>query len=242
MTVSKKVLITGADRGLGYSFAKLLLEKQYHVFAGQYLEEWHFLGELKQQFPDTLDIIPLDVGDDASVKRAARQIASSTQQLDIIINNAGIGGNGDQSTFLVELDYERIQNIFNINTLGALRVTNSLMGLLLQGGEKLIVNISSEAGSVGRNHRISGYGYCMSKSALNMQSAIVHEHLRMLGGQVMVFYPGWLQSYMRGSLNESAPTHPDESAAKIIGLMGQREQYAGEHPVFLDMDGNEWPW
>ncbi|GAB6929034.1 SDR family oxidoreductase [Paenibacillus sp. JCM 10914] len=240
--MTKKVLITGADRGLGFSFTKLLLEQQYTVFAGQFIEDWHFLSELKQQYPDTLEIVPMDIGDDASVKRAARHIASKTQHLDIIINNAGIGGHGDHSTFLVDLDFELMQSIFNVNTLGALRVTNSVMGLLLQSEDKLVVNISSEAGSVARNHRIAGYGYCMSKSALNMQSAIVHEHLRKLGGQVMVFYPGWLQSYMSGTLNENAPTHPDESAAKMIGLIGQREQYAGEHPIFLDMDGTVWPW
>lgn len=240
--MTKKVLVTGADRGLGYSFTKLLLEKQYTVFAGQFMADWHFLSELKQQYPNTLEIVPLHIGDDKSVKGAARQIASSTQHLDMIINNAGISANGDSATFLVDLDFELMQTLYNVNTLGALRVTNSLMSLLLQGDDKLVINISSEAGSVASNQRISEYGYCMSKSALNMQSAIVHEHLRKLGGQVMVFYPGWLQSYMSGTLNESASTHPDESAEKIIGLIGQRTQYAGEHPIFLDMDGNVWPW
>ncbi|TVX96662.1 SDR family NAD(P)-dependent oxidoreductase [Cohnella terricola] len=240
--MTKKVLVTGADRGLGFSFTKQLLEKGHTVFAGQFIEDWHFLSELQEKYPETLHIVPLDIGDDESVKRAARRVASKTQSLDIIINNAGIGTQGDNSTILVEQDFNLMQSIYNINTLGSLRVTNSLIGLLLQSEDKLVVNISSEAGSVARNHRISGYGYCMSKSALNMQSAIVHEHLRKLGGQVMVFYPGWLQSYMSGELNENAPTHPDESAAKIIGLIEQREQYAGEHPIFLDMDGNEWPW
>jgi len=240
--MAKTVLITGADRGLGFSFTKQLLEKNYKVFAGQFIEDWDFLSELKQHYPETLEIVPLDIGDDASVKVAARQISSKTEHLDIIINNAGIGSQNDRSTILVDLDFESIQKIYNVNTLGALRVTNSLMGLLLQGEEKLVVNISSEAGSVASNHRISGYGYCMSKSALNMQSAIVHEHLRKLGGQVMVFYPGWLQSYMSGVLNPNAPTSPDESAEKLIGLIENKEKYAGDDPIFLDMDGKVWPW
>jgi len=239
--MTKSVFITGADRGLGFSFTKFFLQKDYRVFAGQFISDWTFLADLKKEYPDTLDIIPIDIGDDASVKQAARILSSKTQKLDIIINNAAISG-GTNATFLVDMDFEAMARLYNVNTLGALRVTNSLMGLLLQGDDKLVVNISSEAGSVARNHRISGYGYCMSKSALNMQSAIVHEHLRKLGGQVMVFYPGWLQSYMGGSLNTNAPTPPDESAEKLIELIEQRHKYQCENPIFLDMDGQEWPW
>lgn len=240
--MSKTVFVTGADRGLGFSFTKLLLEKQYKVFAGQFIEDWSFLSELKEQYPDMLEIVPLDISDDYSVKKAARRIASKTERLDMLINNAAIGSGDDHSNILVELDFEAMKTIFNVNTLGSLRVANSVMGLLLQSEDKLVINISSEAGSIARNHRISGYGYCMSKSAINMQSAILHEHLKKLGGQVMVFYPGWLQTYMSGQLSTTAPTHPDESAAKIISLIDKHEQYMGEDPIFLDMDGQVWPW
>ncbi|URN95753.1 MAG: SDR family NAD(P)-dependent oxidoreductase [Candidatus Pristimantibacillus lignocellulolyticus] len=240
--MTKTVFVTGADRGLGFSFTKFFLEKQYKVFAGQFIADWDFLSELKEQYPDTLEIVPLDIGDDQSVKKAARQIASKTEHLDMVINNAAIGTRDDHSNILVDLDYENMKTIFNVNTLGSLRVTNSIMGLLLQSEDKLVINISSEAGSVARNHRISGYGYCMSKSALNMQSSIVHEHLKKLGGQVMVFYPGWLQTYMSGQLSTIAPTTPDESALKIIGLIENHKQYMGDEPIFLDMDGQVWPW
>ncbi|MFF2483914.1 SDR family NAD(P)-dependent oxidoreductase [Paenibacillus sp. NPDC058071] len=240
--MTKTALVTGADRGLGFSFTKILLEKQYKVFAGQFIEDWDFLSELKKQYPDTLEIIPLDIGDDQSVKNAARRIASKTEHLDMVINNAGIGSGNDHSNMLVDLDFELMKKLYNVNTLGSLRVTNSVMGLLLQSEDKLVINISSEAGSVARNHRISGYGYCMSKSALNMQSAIVHQHLRKLGGQVMVFYPGWLQTYMSGTLSTVAPTSPDESAEKIIGLIDNHQQYLSDDPIFLDMDGQVWPW
>jgi NAD(P)-dependent dehydrogenase (short-subunit alcohol dehydrogenase family) len=132
--------------------------------------------------------------------------------------------------------------IYNVNTLGALRVSNALMGLLLQSEDKLIVNISSEAGSISRNKRINMYGYCMSKAALNMQSSLMHNHLKTLGGQVMVFHPGWLQTFMQGKKDEQADMTPEKSAAQIIDLVLDYKKYMGEEPAYLDMDGSSWPW
>lgn len=240
--MNKVACVTGADRGLGLSLTHLLLKNQYVVFAGQYLEHIELLKALKDEYPDTLYLLPLDIGDTESVKRAARTIAAHTGHVDLIINNAGIIQASDQATVLVDMDIEAMQRIYNVNTLGSLRVSNALMGLLLQSEQKLIVNISSEAGSVSRNKRTSMYGYCMSKSALNMQSSLLHNHLKGLGGQVMVFHPGWLQTYMSGKIDGQAPTTPEESAAKIIALIQQHKQYAGEEPAYIDIDGNPWPW
>ncbi|WP_028560541.1 SDR family NAD(P)-dependent oxidoreductase [Paenibacillus pinihumi] len=240
--MTKTVFVTGADRGLGFSLTNWLLEHSYQVFAGRYIEDWPFLDELKEKYPDTLELIPIDVGDETSVKKAARMIASKTRTLDLIINNAGIGSRGDHAPVTVDLDFEAMQQIYNVNTLGPLRVTNSLLGLLLQGTDKLVVNISSEAGSVSRNERTAGYGYCMSKSALNMQSSILHRYLTPLGGQVMVFHPGWMQSYMSGKLNTNAPINPDDSAQKIMALVEQHKAYLAEQPAYLDTDGQSWPW
>ena len=240
--MKKQAFVTGADRGLGFSITKWLLENQYHVFAGRFMEEWYFLDELKADYPESLDLVPLDVGKDESVKAAAEIIASKTNHLDIIVNNTGISNRSDQATVLEEQNYEAMMEIYNVNTLGALRVTNCLMDLLLQGSTKLVVNISSEAGSIEENKRINMYGYCMSKAALNMQSSILHKHLLTKGGQVMVFYPGWLQSYMSGTLNEKAPVSPDDSANKIMNLVLDHKAYLADQPIFLDLDGKKWPW
>ncbi|MDH6373419.1 NAD(P)-dependent dehydrogenase (short-subunit alcohol dehydrogenase family) [Paenibacillus sp. PastF-3] len=234
--------VTGADRGLGLSLVRSLLAKQFSVFAGQFLKESEDLKALKERYPDQLELIPLDISIKDSVKQAARVIASKTGYIDIIINNAGIIRSADNATVLVELDDEGMAEIYNVNTLGALRVSNALMGLLLQSEDKLIVNISSEAGSIARNKRINMYGYCMSKAALNMQSSLMHNHLRTLGGQVMVFHPGWLQTFMQGKKDEQADTTPEKSAEQIIGLVLNHSKYMGEEPAYLDMDGSSWPW
>ncbi|HEY4432372.1 MAG TPA: SDR family NAD(P)-dependent oxidoreductase [Paenibacillus sp.] len=234
--------VTGADRGLGLSLVRSMLGKQFSVFAGQYFEESDELKALKEKYPEQLELIPLDISNKDSVKQAARVIASKTGHVDIIINNAGIIRSADNATVLVELDDEGMAEIYNVNTLGALRVSNALMGLLLQSEDKLIVNISSEAGSISRNKRINMYGYCMSKAALNMQSSLMHNHLKTLGGQVMVFHPGWLQTFMQGKKDEQADMTPEKSAAQIIDLVLDYKKYMGEEPAYLDMDGSPWPW
>ncbi|MCM3782666.1 SDR family NAD(P)-dependent oxidoreductase [Neobacillus mesonae] len=242
MTWKKTACVTGADRGLGLSLTVKLLESGYIVFAGRYMEDWDSLDRLKEKYPESLHIIPLDISSDQSVKAAAELIEKETAYLDLLINNAGVTNPADHRTVLEELDYEVMTHIYNINTLGPLRVTQSLMKLITQGSEKLIVNISSEAGSVARNKRTDMFGYCMSKSALNMQSSIVHQLVREIGGQVMVFYPGWLKSYMSGELNSEAAVEPDESAYKIMGLISRHLEFISEQPIFLDYEGNEWPW
>ncbi|WP_339268519.1 SDR family NAD(P)-dependent oxidoreductase [Paenibacillus sp. FSL R5-0744] len=234
--------VTGADRGLGLSLVRSLLAKQFSVFAGQFLKESEDLKALKERYPEQLELIPLDISNKDSVKQAARVIASKTGYVDMIINNAGIIRSADNATVLVELDDEGMAEIYNVNTLGALRVSNALMGLLLQSEDKLIVNISSEAGSIARNKRINMYGYCMSKAALNMQSSLMHNHLKTLGGQVMVFHPGWLQTYMHGKKDEQAEMTPEQSAEQIIDLVLDYKKYMGEEPAYLDTDGSSWPW
>lgn len=234
--------VTGADRGLGLSLVRSLLANQFSVFAGQFLKESEDLKALKERYPEQLELIPLDISNKDSVKQAARVIASKTGYVDMIINNAGIIRSADNATVLVELDDEGMAEIYNVNTLGALRVSNALMGLLLQSEDKLIVNISSEAGSITRNKRINMYGYCMSKAALNMQSSLMHNHLKTLGGQVMVFHPGWLQTYMHGKKDEQAEMTPEQSAEQIIDLVLDYKKYKGEEPAYLDTDGSSWPW
>ncbi|WJH32813.1 SDR family NAD(P)-dependent oxidoreductase [Paenibacillus sp. CC-CFT747] len=138
------------------------------------------------------------------------------------------------------LDMEEIQKVYNVNALGALRVTNALVSLVMGSNTKLIVNISSEAGSIGTCWRESWFAYCMSKAALNMQSALIHNELKKEGGQVMVFHPGHVRSYMRGTLDESGRLTPAEAAGSILGWAARHEEYKGEQPVFLTYQGRRW--
>ena len=81
----KTVMVTGADRGLGFALCEELLKTSgrqtgaeskttFQVIAGRYMEEWKELDALKQTYPDRLICVPLDVGDDNSVKTAVQKV------------------------------------------------------------------------------------------------------------------------------------------------------------------------
>ncbi|WP_438348761.1 SDR family oxidoreductase [Paenibacillus sp. FA6] len=233
--------VTGADRGVGLSLVRELLKLGTHVFAGKFLRDLNYLDRLKEQYPETLHLFMLDVGSEESVAAAIAVILEHTDHLDVLINNAAMLGD-TQATILDSIDLKEIQEVFNVNTLGPLRVSQALMPLLLKGERKLIANISSEAGSIGSCERNSWFAYCMSKSALNMQSQLIHNGIRDVGGQVLVIHPGWVQTYMNGKLDEQGDLTPEQSASHIMKLLLRSDEFKGEHAVFVDYKGQSLSW
>jgi NAD(P)-dependent dehydrogenase (short-subunit alcohol dehydrogenase family) len=242
MTMDRFACVTGADHGLGYAFTDGLLARGYAVFAGRYSSAAETpLDRLAEQYPDRLRLVLLDISSTDSVAAAAAAIREATGRLELLINNAAILG--DIHTKVTEpMDIQEIGQVYNVNTLGTLRVTNALIPLVLHSETRLIVNISSEAGSIGTCWRDSWYAYCMSKAALNMQSALVHNEIKKQGGQVMVFHPGHVRSYMRGALDESGSLTPAESAERLLGWIARHKEFMGEQPAFLNDRGEAMEW
>ncbi|NOV01986.1 SDR family NAD(P)-dependent oxidoreductase [Paenibacillus planticolens] len=241
--MTKYALVTGADRGLGYELAVQLLERGYTVFAGRFMRDWNQLDKAVYAYDGRLITIDLDVSDDESVRQAAIKIAGYTSKLDLVINNAGIASGKDDEIF-GEIDFNAIMGLYNVNALGPLRVTNAIISLLMNGEDKLIVNISSEAGQINQTWRESWYGYCMSKAALNIQSNIVHNQLKNKGGRVLVIHPGWMKTYMSGKRNDSADVAAEEAASQIVETLCQYRENKEvlTHPAFLDYKAEVMSW
>ena len=233
--------VTGTDKGLGFELVKVLLNHGYVVFAGRYLKESTDLEHLKIEYPHKLHVVEMDNSSDLSVKAACNYIAAQTDKLDILINNAGILGN-IESTVEDELDFDEMQRVYNVNTLGALRVSNSFIKLILNSEYKLIVNITSEAGSIGNCYRHSWFAYCMSKAALNMQATIIHNQIEKKGGQVLLIHPGHMKTFMRGKLDEAATLTPEFSAEHIMKIIVEHEKYKAEKPAYIDIYGDVLSW
>lgn len=237
----KKVCVTGADHGLGFALAEGLLSCGFDVFAGRYQKESLGLDRLSAKYPGHLIPVDVDISDSAAVKRAADYISAETDHLDILINNAAILGDIDK-TVEDTMDFEEMVHVYQVNALGPLRMANVLMPLIKNGQHKLIANISSEAGSIGNSYRTAWFGYCMSKSALNMQSTIVHNQIQSWGGQVLVIEPGWMQTFMRGRKNTEATFTPEQSAERIIALILRHKDYRGDKAVFINNLGEKMSW
>lgn len=234
------VYVTGADRGLGFALTEVFLETGYKVYAGSYLNDWPELSRLQEEYPDLLRRVPLDVTSEDSVEKAAQVIQAESDELDILINNAGTAE--DRSGTIFDKQYfDDIRRLYEINALGPLRVTQSVLPLLLAGRTKRLVNISSLAGSVGTITRVTQYGYTMSKAALNMQTKLLHNHLRDKGVRVLAIHPGGMRTHIFGDAAqaESHPLAPEESARAIIQLILSPPQ--NDH-LFIDYLGNPVPW
>lgn len=244
MIMTRSALVTGADHGVGLGIVQVLLERGLTVFAGRYAAKEGALQQLQALHKDRLHLVDLDISDEGSVKAAADWVGAYTDRIELLINNAGILGD-IEATVLDELDYAEMLQVFNVNALGALRVTQAFLPLLLRGEGKLLANISSEAGSIGSCTRHNWYAYCMSKAALNMQSALIYNQFKGEGLTLLVLHPGYVQSYMHGELNTKATLTVEQAAANIIGIIDNHASYEpidGKPPYIHTATGERLVW
>ncbi|WP_395143744.1 SDR family NAD(P)-dependent oxidoreductase [Armatimonas sp.] len=220
--------ITGADRGLGLGLTEALLERGFRVFAGEYGLDPAGLDALAETHGERLRRIPLDVGCDRSVLRAADKLRESCQHLDLLINNAAILGDFT-GTLSDPLDFALMQDVYNVNSLGPLRVAQSVFGHLKRGSME-------QSRRTNRNMR---YGYCMSKAALNVQTVILANHAGEHGIESYLFDPGWMRSFMHGTKNLRATQEPDETARAILATVLDRPR---PDYLYMTCEGKPYDW
>ncbi|TFE27839.1 SDR family NAD(P)-dependent oxidoreductase [Cohnella luojiensis] len=234
--------VTGADYGLGLELVAELLNRGCTVYAGRYATEDNVaLMELKARCEGKLFTVHMDVSQDESVRTATDWIVERTDSIDLLINNAARLGD-IQKTIFDELQFQEMLDVYNVNAVGPLRVTNALLGRILQSDGKLILNISSEAGSIGDCYRTNWFAYSMSKAALNMQTALLHNQLYPLGGKLLSVHPGWVQTHMQGKLDSAATYTPAEAAGHILKLTDEPGRYVSDKPAYVDLLGNFLNW
>ncbi|MBT3275450.1 MAG: SDR family NAD(P)-dependent oxidoreductase [Spirochaetales bacterium] len=230
--MQRNILITGTDQGLGKILVKTFLVRGYQVFAGSFKESSRY-GDSRHIGGENLEVLPLDVSSAASVETALRTIKQRTDSLDIVINNAGIN-HANHNRPLEEIDIEEIPEIFQVNSLGPLRIVGAFLPLLRNGQSKLIINISSEDVRVEDCDHKDRIGYYMSKTALNIQSRILQNQLAEDGIKVLAINPGWMQTAMGGT---GAQVPPVESARGIYDL--SQETWGMDDPVFMEYTGRQ---
>jgi NAD(P)-dependent dehydrogenase (short-subunit alcohol dehydrogenase family) len=239
--MAQTVLVTGADRGLGFALCTELLKQDWQVFAGQYMPQWPDLSILAGQYPQTLHIVSLDVSSLESTRAAALAVAKQTDHVEVLINNAGIYAPTARRPIREPQDYAEMHRLYDVNALGPLRVTEAFLPLMERGSLRRLCFISSEAGSITRSERKAEFGYCMSKAALNMAIKILFNDLSPQGYTFRAYHPGWIRSYMSGEKNMEATFEPEEAARKAIPLLLGQQENEGQL-ILIDYEGNEWPW
>lgn len=230
--MDKKVLITGANGGLGRELLKLHLENGDKVFG----LDLNFSSPAKENMRK----IYCDMSSEESVKKAANELKSELSSIDILYNTAGVfsekGRVGIQYT-----EVEDCKKMMDINAFGTLRLCKALWEKICAG--TLIVNISSEAGSIGGARRKGEYGYCMSKAALNMASKLLSNELWDKNARVICIHPGWMKTAMGGerAQRSSESITAKESAKKIYEIANEVESIPRD-VMFITYKGEILPW
>ncbi len=229
------VLITGANRGLGLAMTAALLLQGHRVVA-IIRHNNDTLQNLLDKHSDALSVFNADVTDEAAVKNAIAAISDRIKHIDILINNAAVHLDPER-LLLEQVDFSVYSRTFLVNAISPLIVIKYALPLVRRGQKKLIVNVSSEAGSISQAWRKSEYAYCMSKSALNMASQILQNDLQREGIKVLALHPGWFSSDMGG---KEAPITPAAAAEQVVSLLLKSFDLKG--PIYYGPAGEVLPW
>jgi NAD(P)-dependent dehydrogenase (short-subunit alcohol dehydrogenase family) len=237
------VIITGADRGLGFSFCREFLSRGWTVFAGKFLNDYKLL-EQEREKNSALHIVPLDAGDTSSIEKARDLVAEQTDSLDMLISNAALMGQIQCSIDEPPMDLQAPWNSFRVNALGPVHMAEFFLPLLDKGNMHRLCFVSSEVSCITlMKHRAgSSYPYPMSKSSLNMGVRLMHNLLFPQGFTFRLYHPGWMKRQMEdGSLSEWAALDPAETAAHAAKYF---ETPLGDEQrlVLYDYLSQEWPF
>jgi len=212
----KTVLITGANKGIGFEIARQLGKIDFKVFLtarnearGQQAAE-----KLKSQNIDAV-FVQLDVTDPSSVDTAFEQVREKCTRIDVLINNAAINiGKGD----ILDMSISTLRQTIDTNVYGVIEVTRKFLPLMRKGGR--IINVSSDLGSLSQ---MGSYApaYSISKTMLNAVTKQFAGALEKRGISVNSVHPGWVQTDMGGS---RAPVPVEKGAETAVWLATEAPQ------------------
>lgn len=221
--MAQTTVITGANRGIGLEMARIWADRGERVIA-VCREPSKALQALNVDLIDGIE-----VGRDADMPRLREALADT--RIDVLYNNAGIM----HSETLDDMDFDRIREQFEVNTLGPLRVTMALLDRIPSGGR--VGLMTSRMGSMADNDSGRKYGYRISKAGLNAAGKSLAVDLADRGIAVAILHPGWVRTDMTG---HSGHLEPAESAALLIQRMDELDMASSG--TFWHAEGQVLPW
>jgi len=239
----RRVVVTGANRGLGLEFTRQLLAAGDEVVAtARQPKAADALNKLASTSGGRVTVVRLDVAEPDDVAAAALQIGERFDAVDLLINNAAVWaapGQPDRLSAgaLGELRAEPVLEVLRINAVGPLLVTQALAARLAAAGGSAVVNLTSGLGSLAGATGRGNIAYGMSKAALNMATRHLAAELRRQGTVVVAMSPGWVATDMGG---RGAPLEPPESVRGMLNVVDALTP--AQSGMFLDHTGATVPW
>ena len=218
------VLITGANKGIGFEVARQLARQDFHVFlgarnvnAGRAAAEKLRAesGDKKQR--NNVEFLEIDVSKSDSVRRAAEEFSKHADHLDVLVNNAGIIVDGDEDA--LKISDEIFEKTLRTNTIGPLIVAQAFVPFLKKSKAPRIVNVSSSGGQLADGADGWAPAYCISKTALNGVTSQLAAALSDFA--INSVCPGWVRTDMGGA---NATLSVGEGAHGIVWLAAEAPQ------------------
>lgn len=239
--MAQNVMVTGTGRSfaLGYNLVLRYLENGDNVVA-TVRKSSEELNRLKETYGDKLTILTMDIGSSESVNKAKEELEKTMDYLDLIINNAvTVSPDCDKEFFEANLDY--IANTVNVTSVGAMRVIKAFYPMLKKSNiTALIINISSEAGSISKCYRTNMIDYGMAKAALNMATMNLVNTFKD-DEQINIFcvHPGWIRT--NGKEDNPAPLSSYDAAEILRKLFEEKREDKSGHR-FITNTGEDYPF
>ena len=218
MSTKEKILVTGANRGIGLGIVQQYIKRDdTHVFATcRNPENAKELIKIAEDNPGQVSIVELDLSDSSSIEQLFKTINAQTNGLDIVINNAAMRFPDEQELF-GSVKADEFLHSMNVNAVGPFMLVQTCIDLIKAGNNPRIVNVTT--GPLVPVEYNLPYNYCISKAALNMITRYFAVNFSEFGIISIGMYPGWVQTEMGYSGGGNPPLTVEQSAEGIVEVV-----------------------
>ncbi len=227
------IFITGSNRGLGLEWVRQYAREGWRVYATcRRPAEATELKQIAEQY-SSVSLHRLDITNAGDIQAIRWEMQG--ESIDILLNNAGIYLEKDRPEFGC-IRYQEWAETFSVNTMGCMRVSETLVENVARSEKRLIVAISSHMGSIADIQSPGSYYYRSSKAALNAAMQGLSVELKSLKIGVLILHPGGVNTRMG----------PEGGITPEVSVRGMRriiEKFTLDRSgTFLRYDGTELPW
>ena len=251
---STTVLIQGASRGIGLSMVRLSLENSHVsrvIATSRNPNQSEALLSLRDQHPDKLHLIAMDISSEDSIRQAALDFQALQEELHLILNVSGVLHDKTRQMSpekkLDDLRPEDALYAFQVNALGPLLVAKHFLPFL-SSQRAVIANLSARVGSISDNHLGGWYSYRASKAAQNMFTRTLSIELgryrKSHQAICVALHPGTVETDLSAPFRKHVPSDklfdPERAALQLLEIIdGLTTEDQGK---FFAWDGQLIPW
>jgi len=246
-----QALVVGANRGIGLGFVRYLLlqdDRVKHLYATHRQPPSPALVALREQFPDRLSLLRLDITSEADISSALQQIHQEVQSLHLVVYCVGFLHEGpiQPEKGLQQIQADHLLRYFQVNSIGAVLLAKHLVPLLKHPDRSVFASISAKVGSIGDNQLGGWYGYRASKAALNMliRTTAIEYSRKSPKTLVALLHPGTTDTDLSLPFQRNVPPQKLFSVERTVAQLMQVIDglQPEDHGQFFAWDGSRLPW